>query len=84
MFEGIYRDLFPGIELPEPDRVELLDTLKIKLVARNLQASPWFLGKIIQVYEMILVRHGLMIVGEPMGGKTCGYQVSSGANLNYH
>lgn len=77
LFEGIYKDLFPGVDLPQPDRDELIEALKIRLTARNLQASAWFLGKVVQVYEMILVRHGLMVVGEPMGGKTCAYQVIS-------
>ncbi|KAL1116324.1 hypothetical protein AAG570_005819 [Ranatra chinensis] len=74
LFIGIYQDLFPGVELPQPDRDELIDTLKVKLKSHNLQATSWYLDKVIQIYEMILVRHGLMIVGEPMGGKTCGYQ----------
>ena len=75
MFKGIYSDLFPGIALPEPDRDELVESLQIYIEKRNLQGTPWFMEKIIQVYEMILVRHGLMIVGLSMGGKTCAYQV---------
>jgi dynein heavy chain len=32
----------------------------------NLQPDPYFFLKTIQLYEMIVVRHGLMIVGQPV------------------
>lgn len=75
LFEGIFSDLFPGVEVPNFERGELIECLLKELQRRNLQATPWFVEKCIQIYEMILVRHGLMIVGEAMGGKTCAYQV---------
>ncbi|XP_076243948.1 dynein heavy chain 3, axonemal [Calliopsis andreniformis] len=74
LFNGIYTDLFPGIDLPKPDRGELIDLLKVRLQKRNLQATDWYIEKIIQIYEMILVRHGLMVVGRTLSGKTKAYQ----------
>ncbi|XP_076366412.1 dynein axonemal heavy chain 3-like isoform X2 [Tachypleus tridentatus] len=84
LFQGITSDLFPDIELPTPDYETIFVALKKTIQERNLQPIPWFLEKIIQIYEMILVRHGLMIVGDPMGGKTTAYQVLASALTNIH
>lgn len=75
LFNGIYTDLFPDVPLPQPNRGELLELLKKNLEKRNLQATDWYLEKIVQIYEMMLVRHGLMIVGTALGGKTQAYKV---------
>ncbi|KAM7358701.1 dynein heavy chain 3, axonemal isoform 1-T1 [Cochliomyia hominivorax] len=74
LFVGIYTDLFPGTELPMPSREDIMKWLIKILNERNLQATPWFVEKILQIYEMLLVRHGLMVVGGPMGGKTTAWQ----------
>lgn len=65
-----------------PEREELINKITINLKKRNLQCTNWFIEKIIQIYEMILVRHGLMIIGEPLSGKTCAYQVQCNTKVH--
>ena len=78
LFNGILSDLFPGVELPEPD-YNLLDiAVKETCEEKNLQPTPVFIQKIHELYEMILVRHGLMLVGYSFGAKTALYESLAG------
>lgn len=70
LFEGITSDLFPGIKLPPPDYEFLIKAVIENIESSKLQPEPYFIEKIKQLYEMIMVRHGLMIVGNSYSGKT--------------
>ena len=58
LFQGIISDLFPGVTLPQADYSLFLDAVADVCKQRNLQNVAFFNEKIIQMYEMMIVRHG--------------------------
>uniref|UniRef100_A0A674AX37 Dynein axonemal heavy chain 12 n=1 Tax=Salmo trutta TaxID=8032 RepID=A0A674AX37_SALTR len=70
LFNGITSDLFPGISLPVADYQLFLACAEECCKNHNVQPAEVFKEKIIQTYEMMIVRHGFMLVGEPFAGKT--------------
>ena len=70
LYIGITADLFPGVELHPPDYKKLLDSMTEVCSQMNLQPKEDFFTKIISLYETMIVRHGLMVVGHSFAGKS--------------
>ncbi|TSN95723.1 Dynein heavy chain 6, axonemal [Bagarius yarrelli] len=81
LFSGILSDLFPGVHIPEHDYGALQVSIEEALKARSLQPVSSMTGKVIQLYETMLVRHGVMLVGPTGGGKTTVYLALADALL---
>ena len=70
LFRGITSDLFPNVELPSPDYGPLIPSIRTVCDRRELQQYTPFVNAVVQLYETVMVRHGLMVVGETLSGKT--------------
>eukprot|EP00767_Chilomastix_cuspidata_P003405 gnl/Chilomastix_cuspidata/3528.p1 GENE.gnl/Chilomastix_cuspidata/3528~~gnl/Chilomastix_cuspidata/3528.p1 ORF type:complete len:4397 (+),score=382.77 gnl/Chilomastix_cuspidata/3528:1904-13192(+) len=70
LFMGIVQDLFPGVRIPPVTQETLKKTVGEILKKRDFEEIPNQILKIIQLYETMEVRHGVMLVGPTTGSKT--------------
>jgi dynein heavy chain len=70
LFQGIIKDLFPSVHVPNVDYGSLQVEVENQLTVVKLQPVPKFVVKIIQLLETQLVRHGVMVVGLAGTGKS--------------
>ena len=75
LFAAIIQDLFPTVEITDPDYGELQTQIELTLDHKSLQRHPNFILKTIQLFETFNVRFGVMLVGPTGAGKTTCYKV---------
>ena len=71
LFLSLLGDLFPAVTAPKPKRYDdVEDAIKEVVLASGLIHHPTWIKKVVQLYETVQVRHGIMCIGPTGGGKT--------------
>ena len=75
MFEALIKDLFPIAKITKKVNDKLQKAAKAEIKKRNQGNEESVSEKVIQLYEVMNIRFGVMIVGEAGVGKTQCYQI---------
>lgn len=69
-FISIIEDLFPGLSPDGKSYDWLRETFELQCKDRNFQPVNALFTKVVETYEMMSVRQGLMLIGNPYTGKS--------------
>ncbi|KAK0086060.1 hypothetical protein PV325_003945 [Microctonus aethiopoides] len=70
VFMGLIADLFPALDVPRKRDVEFEKTVKLAAADLLLQPEDGFILKVVQLEELLEVRHSVFIIGTAGCGKT--------------
>ncbi|XP_078034863.1 dynein axonemal heavy chain 7 [Augochlora pura] len=70
IFQNIVSNMFPDTSLLHPDYKIFLSALETICESRNLHIHDDFKLKIIQAFELLYIHQAVIIVGDPLVGKT--------------
>ena len=71
----LLEDVFPGIQYVSADLEKLTTVMKEVCKEKHLVAGDKWIDKVIQLYQIQNISHGLMLVGPSGTGKTQAWQV---------
>ena len=70
LFESLIKDLFPEEKNQKDHDIEFLQKVDQKMDILNLDKQPYFVEKVIQFHSTKNSRHGNIVIGKSMSGKT--------------
>jgi len=70
IFMGLLGDLFPGIDVPRTRDMRFEDIIVNVAKENQLNPDPDFILKIVQLGELMEIRHCVFVMGPPGSGKT--------------
>ncbi|KAF8278750.1 Inner arm dynein 5-1 [Trypanosoma cruzi] len=79
LFMALIKDLFPTIAIEESQNDLLLRYVKEQMEKEGLQVVDGLVTKAVQLYDTLVVRHGVMLVGQTYSGKTTVLRIVQGA-----
>ncbi|KAJ6231571.1 dynein heavy chain [Anaeramoeba flamelloides] len=75
LFGSLLKDVFPGLKPEEIETAELTEKIKQICKKKNFLPKKKWLQKILQLYQIQRIHHGVMLVGPSGSGKTAAWRV---------
>lgn len=79
VFFGLLGDLFPGVDPPRKRDMNFEKTIEDVCVESKLFPEPEFILKVVQLAELLAIRHCVFVMGPPGAGKSSSWKVLSKA-----
>ncbi|XP_011694340.1 PREDICTED: dynein heavy chain 10, axonemal [Wasmannia auropunctata] len=70
LFLGLIRDLFPDLDCPRTRYPDFNKAVEAMLEEHGYTVLPEQVDKVIQLHEVMMIRHSTMVIGPTGGGKT--------------
>ncbi|XP_008847899.1 dynein heavy chain 17, axonemal [Nannospalax galili] len=80
VFMGLIGDLFPALDVPRKRDLNFEKIIKQSIIELRLQAEDSFVLKVVQLEELLQVRHSVFVIGNAGSGKS---QVLRSLNKTY-